>query len=169
MNANDEFLHEDEHVRSTGSVTGPKDAGPISPPPPTSHQSQPIVSPNNLNESSPEFQFGDSAVKRRRTKKKSPNSPTHHLRARSSPPSTIRSANLDLPPSIDLNRQHNIDHSPKYAGKSQSRGNSPPSQTFSYEVNQTVDVGNHVGFRINRENDVLLESINGGRVKNVAP
>ncbi|KAI3709613.1 hypothetical protein L2E82_39379 [Cichorium intybus] len=104
--------------------------------------------------SSPDFEPGDSAVKRRRTKKKKNKDPVY-----------IESSNgARNSPSIDLN---------KCAISSQcssqpNRLRISPSRSFSEsssEVGRTIDIGNQVGFQVEIGNGAVLEAFNGGGAK----
>lgn len=105
--------------------------------------------------SSPEFELGDSALKRRRTKKK----PTCGLPSRKDDVShTLRP---NSPISIDLNR---IVEDAKRVGSGSNTGESSTQSrsSSSFELNQTVEIGSHVGFHFESGKMALLGAAIGG-------
>ncbi|KAI3749874.1 hypothetical protein L2E82_20491 [Cichorium intybus] len=121
--------------------------------------------------SSPEFEFGDSNVKRRRTKKK--NKGDDSLYHTNIPPPVSPGQRDDnssqVPsssPSIDLNRCVNA---PRSSSQNVEPSGSPSHSmsASSRELDHTADIGIQLGFQIDRSNPALVEAINGGGVKKV--
>ncbi|KAI3766335.1 hypothetical protein L2E82_16389 [Cichorium intybus] len=115
---------------------------------------------NYFGASSPDFEQGDSAIKRRRTKKKERNFRTGFI---SQQPGAPRRSTEERPsPSIDLNRV-----TAENSSTSHVKNSSPTHSMTSYsrEFEQVIDVGKKVGFQIGRDNSSLIGAVNGGGVK----
>ncbi|KAI3698756.1 hypothetical protein L2E82_42558 [Cichorium intybus] len=123
--------------------------------------SKPTASPfvNEIS-SSPDFEPGESMVKRRRTKKKNKGD-----RVGSFPPSGSPGQNAAIPtsssPSIDLNR---CADAPLSSNQIVEPNGSPPHSvsSSSRELDHTIEIGNQVGFQIIMDNSAFLEAVSGG-------
>ncbi|KAI3688808.1 hypothetical protein L2E82_46654 [Cichorium intybus] len=104
--------------------------------------------------SSPDFEIGDSTVKRRRTKKK--NRGTSCVETA---PTFIDKA--PVPPLFDLNKNASASQNSDLPDRSR---NSPShsSSASSSEVGQTIVIGKQVGFQVEIGNGAVLEALNGG-------
>lgn len=110
--------------------------------------------------SSLEFEHGDAAVKRRRTKIKK-NGMRHGTGYFSHAPVTTRSS-----PSIDLNHMASFSHvSGCMSHESGSPSQSQSSLSSSTELLHNVAMGKQIGFQIDKDNPTLLDVVNGGGTK----
>ncbi|KAI3777981.1 hypothetical protein L2E82_06906 [Cichorium intybus] len=149
----------------------PHASGPVHNSPPVGPHLSPV---GILDTSSPEYEPGESGLKRRRTKLKiRGNSQSRQNLPRSSMASDAQ-APLDrtqpVPaPSIDLNRQASP---PKHSANQVNNISSPSRSSLSsssVELDRTVDVGTKVGFQISRDNPALLDAARGGGGKTKYP
>ena len=121
--------------------------------------------------SSPEFVLGDSAVKKRRTKKKvkidSPKRDRRISISSSQSGTQIPNSflgNLNQEASIDLNKLGSGSRSG--IGKDDAVNSSTQSMSSSScDVGKTIEIGNQVGFVIEAENPAFMAAINGGGAK----
>ncbi|KAI3500013.1 hypothetical protein L1887_35828 [Cichorium endivia] len=104
--------------------------------------------------SSPEFELGESAVKRRRTKKKKNKDP-----ACTESCSVARNS-----PSIDLNKCVTSSQCSSLPNRSRSSP-TPSLSESSSEVGRTIEIGKQVGFQVEVGNGAVLEAFNGGGAK----
>ncbi|KAL4576433.1 hypothetical protein LXL04_012526 [Taraxacum kok-saghyz] len=108
--------------------------------------------------SSPDFEKGDTEMKRRRTKLKSKNP--------SRLPSTMHRSPLR---SLDLNhRASSIDNSSYGGNTSGSQVRSSPSPSSS-ELRHTINLGNQVGFQLGSNDEAIFDAVSGAGVKATVP
>ncbi|CAH1424345.1 unnamed protein product [Lactuca virosa] len=158
MNLNEAGRRSDDLVIEEDSYIGPCQPEPNSLP------------GSNKASSSPDFELGDSALKRRRTKFKKASKNQGEMPQSSIPLADQHSSDklLDKNPlsSIDLNRCD----SPSHTSGINGRNTGSPSHSSSYSTGllHTVDVGNQVGFQVEMGSHALLDVVNGGGVKRVS-
>ncbi|KAL4570731.1 hypothetical protein LXL04_026392 [Taraxacum kok-saghyz] len=118
-----------------------------------------LLTPPSGPTSSPDFEKGDTELKRRRTKLKSkypsrlPSSTIHH--------SPLRSLDLNHRPS-------NTDNSSHGGNISGPQVRTSPS-TSSSELRHTINLGNQVGFQLGSNDGAILDAVSGAGVKTTVP
>ncbi|KAL4581773.1 hypothetical protein LXL04_006301 [Taraxacum kok-saghyz] len=109
--------------------------------------------------SSPEFDQGESTIKRRRIKKKIFGGPPHSI---SFPVSQLPNKNVSANTSIDLNRQTADSQSQPRHEATRVSSSQSSSIGSSQEVVRTAQIGAQVGFQIDPGNLAFLDAVNGG-------